>query len=64
MWPIEKVEKIPTIISSTGLIPKTFSKDVSKLGLHENTYIGIQKPVILSTSHLVRKFFYWNPTKI
>lgn len=56
MWRMEKVEVVPIIISSTGLVPKTIHEGLTKLGLHKNTYVDIQKAAILGTCHLVRKF--------
>lgn len=56
MWQMDRVEVIPIVVSSTGLVPKTLNKDLVSLGLHKNTFIDIQKAVILNTCHLVRKF--------
>ena len=47
---------IPIEISSTGVIPKSLSQSLKRLGLHPNTYIQTQKSVILGTCSTVRNF--------
>ena len=47
---------IPIVISSTGVIPKPLSQSVTRLNLHPNTYIQLQKPVNLGTCSVVRNF--------
>jgi len=47
---------IPTVISSTGVIPKSLSQNLTTLNLHPNTYIQLQKSVILDTCSIVRNF--------
>jgi hypothetical protein len=49
MWKQKAVQVIPIVISSTGVIPKSLSQSLKQLNLHPNTYIQMQKPVILST---------------
>lgn len=56
MWHANKVEIVPVILSSTGLVPKSLETSLAKLGLHKNTYIDLQKAVILNTCRTVRKF--------
>jgi hypothetical protein len=43
------VQVIPIVISSTGVIPKSLSQSLKRLNLHPNTYIQMQKSVILGT---------------
>ena len=45
---------IITIISSMGVIPKSLSQSLKRLNLHPNTYIQMQKSVILSTCSIAR----------
>ena len=40
---------IPIVISSTGVIPKSLSQSLTRLYLHPNTHIQLQKSVILGT---------------
>jgi hypothetical protein len=56
MWKQNAVEVIPIVISSTGVIPKSLSQGLKRLNLHPNTYIKMQKSVILGTCSIVRNF--------
>jgi hypothetical protein len=56
MWKQKAAQVIPTAISSTGVIPKSLSHSLTRLNLHPNTYIQLQKPVILGTCSIVRNF--------
>jgi len=56
MWKQNAVKVIPIVISSTGVIPKSLSQSLKKLDLHPNTYIQMQKSVILGTRSIVRYF--------
>jgi len=56
MWKQNAVQVIPTVISSTGLIPKSLSRSLKRLNLHPNTYIQMQKSVILGTCSIVKNF--------
>jgi hypothetical protein len=56
MWKQEAAQVIPIVISSTPVIPKSLSESLSTLNLHPNTYIQLQKSVILGTSSIVRNF--------
>ena len=47
---------IPVVISFTGVIPKSLSQSLIRLNLHPNTYIQLQKSVILGTRSIVRNF--------
>ena len=47
---------IPIVISSTGVIPTSLSQSLKRLDLHPNTYIQMQKSVILCTCSIVRNF--------
>jgi hypothetical protein len=56
MWKQNAVQVIPIVISSTGVIPKSLSQTLNRLNLHPNTYIQMQKSVILGTCSIVRNF--------
>ena len=56
MWKQKAAQVIPIVISSTGVIPKSLSQNLSRLNLHPNTYIQLQKSVILGTCSIVRNF--------
>jgi len=56
MWKQNAVQVIPIVISSTGVIPKLLSQSLKRLDLHPNTYIQMQKSVILDTCSIVRNF--------
>jgi len=56
MWKQNTVQVIPIVISSTGVIPKPLAQSLKRLGLHPNTYIQMQKSVILDTCSIVRNF--------
>ena len=45
---------IQIVISSTGVIPKSLSQSLTRLNLHQNTYIQLKKSVILATCSIVR----------
>jgi hypothetical protein len=44
------------VISSTGVIPKSLAQSLKRLNLHPNTYIQMQKSVILGTCSIVKDF--------
>ena len=56
MWKQKAAQMIPIVISSTGVIPKSLSQSLTTLNLHPNTYIHLQKSVILGTCSIVRNF--------
>jgi len=58
MWKQKAAEMIPIIlvISSTGVIPTPLSQSLTRLNLHPNTYIQMQKSVILGTCSIPRNF--------
>ena len=56
MWKQNTVQVIPIVISSAGVIPKSLSQSLKRLNLHPNTYIQMQKSVILGTCSIVRNF--------
>jgi len=47
---------IPILISSTGVIPKSLPQSPTRLKVHPNRYIQLQKSVILGTCSIVRNF--------
>ena len=59
MWKQNAVQVIPIVISSTGVIPKSLSQSLKRLDLHPNTYIQMQKSVILGTCSIVRNFLHY-----
>jgi hypothetical protein len=56
MWKQKAAHVIPIVISSTGVIPKSLSQSLTTLNLHPNTYIQLQKSVILGTCSIARNF--------
>ena len=56
VWKQKAAQVIPIVISSTGVIPKSLSPSLTRLNLHPNTYIQLQKSVILGTCSTVRTF--------
>jgi len=56
MWKQKATQMIPIVISSTGVIPKSLSQSLTRLSLHPNTYIQLQKSVILGTCSILRNF--------
>ena len=56
MWKQKAAQVIPIVISSTAVIPKSLSQSLTRLNLHPNTYIQLQKSVILGTYSIVRNF--------
>jgi hypothetical protein len=49
MWKQNAAQVIPIVISSTGVIAKLLPQSLNRLDLHPNTYIQMQKSVILGT---------------
>ena len=56
MWQQKAAQVMPTVISSTGVIPKSLSQSLISLNFHPDTYIQLQKSVILGTCSIVRNF--------
>ena len=56
MWKQKAAQVIPIVISSTVVIPKSLSQSLTRLNLHPNTYMQLQKSVILGTCSIVRNF--------
>ena len=56
MWKQKAAQVIPIVITSTGVIPKSLSLSLTRLNLHPNTYIQLQKSVIFGTCSIVRNF--------
>jgi hypothetical protein len=56
MWKQKAAQMIPIVKSSTAVIPKSPSQSLTKLNLQPNTYIQLQKSVILGTCLIVRNF--------
>jgi hypothetical protein len=47
VWKQKAAQVISIVISSTGVIPKSLSQSLTRLNLHPNTYIPLQKSVII-----------------
>jgi hypothetical protein len=47
VWKGNTAHMIPIAISSTAVIPKSLSQSIKRLNLHPNTYIQMQKSVIV-----------------
>jgi len=56
MWKQRAAQVIPIVISSRQVIQKSLSQSLTRLNLHPNTYIQLQKSVILGTCSIVRNF--------
>jgi len=56
MWKQKAAQVIPILSSSTVVIPKSLSQSLTRLNLHLNTYIQLQKSVILGICSIVRNF--------
>jgi len=56
MWKQKAAQVIPIVISSMGVIPNSLSQSLTRLNLHLNTYIQLQKSVILGTCSIARNF--------
>jgi folate-dependent phosphoribosylglycinamide formyltransferase PurN len=56
MWKLDAVQVVLIVISAMGIIPKSLSQSLKRLNLHPNTYIRMQKVVILGTCSIVRNF--------
>jgi len=56
MWKQKARYVIPIVISSKGVISKSISESLTRLNLHPNTYIQLQKSLILGTCSIVRNF--------
>jgi len=56
MWKQKAAQVIPIVISSTGVIPKSLPQNLTRLNLHPNAYVQMEKSVILGTCSIVRNF--------
>ena len=52
----KEAQMIPIAIPSTAATPKSLSHSLTTHNLHPNTYIQLQKSVILGTCSIVRNF--------
>jgi len=55
-WKIDKVITVPLVIAATGLIPRIMNNSLQTLDMNKYAYVEMQKAVIISTCHIVRKF--------
>lgn len=57
LWKLEKVQIIPIVLSTTGVILKTSHEGLKNLRYEKKTlYILLQKAVILNTTRIFEKF--------
>jgi hypothetical protein len=56
LWCLEKISILPFIISATGIVPQSLSKNLKILDLENTLVVEIQKGVLLYSCHIVRKF--------
>jgi len=54
MWKQNTAQVIPLV--TMGVIPKSLSQSLKRLNLYPNTYIQMQKSVILGMCSIVRNF--------
>ena len=55
MWDMNRVEVIPIIISTTGLVPHSLAKNLERIGIEAVSTIEIQAAVIHNTCRTVKK---------
>ena len=60
IWKQNTTQGIPLVISFTGVFPNSLPQSLKRLNLHPNTYIQMQKSVILGTCSIVRNFLNYN----
>ena len=58
MWKQKAAQVIPIVMTSTEVIPKSLTQSLTILNLHPNTYIQLQKSVILGTCSIARNFLH------
>lgn len=56
MWHQDKLEIVPMILSTTGVIPHNTHQYINAIQLYPNTYTQLQKSVIIDTCSITRKF--------
>jgi hypothetical protein len=56
LWCLEKISILPLIISTTGIVPQSLFKNLKILDLENTLVLQIQKPILLYSCHIVRKF--------
>ncbi|KAJ8932533.1 hypothetical protein NQ314_014599 [Rhamnusium bicolor] len=58
MWQQEKVTIIPIVVGATGEVPFSLKPALKTLNIKENTYLQMQKLVIIDTCNIVRTFLH------
>ncbi|KAJ8970175.1 hypothetical protein NQ314_001321 [Rhamnusium bicolor] len=58
MWQQEKVTIIPVVVGATGEVPFSLKPALKTLNIKENTYLQMQKSVIIDTCNIVRTFLH------
>ncbi|KAA5634464.1 hypothetical protein F3G63_34945 [Pseudomonas aeruginosa] len=57
MWRVVSTEIIPVVVSVNGLVPKSLSKHLERLGLNKKSVVAqMQKAVLLDNARIVRRF--------
>jgi hypothetical protein len=56
LWCLEKNSILPLIISATGIVPQSLSKNPKILDLGNTLVVEIQKGTLSHSCHIVRKF--------
>ncbi|KAI5731912.1 hypothetical protein M8J77_018368 [Diaphorina citri] len=56
MWNMDKVEIVPVIVSTNGLIHPSLYEHIKKIQLPHYVIQKVQKNVLLETCRIVRKF--------
>ena len=56
MWKQKAAQVFPIVISPTGVIPKSLSQSLTRLNFHTNTFVQLQKSVILGACSIARNF--------
>jgi hypothetical protein len=53
LWSLEKISFLPFIISATGIVPQSLSKNLKILDLENTLAVEIQKGILLYSCHIV-----------
>jgi hypothetical protein len=56
MWQLKTTYILPLVLSTMGIIPNKFNKNLELLNLHPSVYTQIQKAVILNSCCISRNF--------
>lgn len=56
LYRLKKVEVLPFVISTNGLVEKRFTQNLAKVGLSKDLVVTSQRAAILGTCHIVRRY--------